>query len=99
MGIQDTDVGIVAFDYESITVTNSSIGLTSATYLDAIRAEITVERDVVRVRTDGTAPTATEGHVLYPGDIVTLEGKAEISGFRAYRANVVDARLKATYYH
>lgn len=99
MGIQDTDVGIVAFDHESVTVTTSAIGLTPATYLDAIKAEMTVERDAIRVQTDGTDPTATDGHVIWQGDVVTLEGTAEISKFRAYRANVVDAVLKVTYYH
>lgn len=99
MGIQDTDVGIVAFAYESIVITNSPIGLTSGTYANAIKAELTLERFPIRVRTDGTNPTATEGHVIWEGDIVTLEGTAEIAAFRAYRADVTDAILKATYFH
>lgn len=101
MGIQDTDVGIVAFDHESVTVTTSAIGLTSATYLDAIKAEITLERNAIRVMIDGTDPTATVGHVFLQGDVITLEGTAEISKFRAYRVDMVnaDAILKVTYYH
>lgn len=99
MGIQDTDVGIVAFAFESVTVTTSAIGLTSGTYANAIRAEMTLERDDIRVRTDGTNPSATEGHVIEAGSVITLEGTAEIAAFRAYRADVTDAILKATYFH
>jgi hypothetical protein len=99
MGIQDTDVGIVAFAFETVTVTNSAIGLTSGTYTNAIKAEMTLERFPIRVRTDGTDPTATEGHVIDEGSMITLEGTAEIAAFRAYRADVTDAILKVTYYH
>ncbi|MCD6161324.1 MAG: hypothetical protein J7K40_02800, partial [candidate division Zixibacteria bacterium] len=45
------------FDYESVDVEDSAVGLTSGTYDDAIRAEMTLETAQIRYRVDGTDPT------------------------------------------
>jgi len=34
---------------------------------------LTVEGSAVRMREDGTDPTATEGHLINPGDVVTYD--------------------------
>lgn len=99
MGIQDTDVGIIAFAYESVTVAAAAIGLTSATYANAIYVEMTLETAQIRIRLDGTNPTASEGHIVERGDVITLEGTAQISQFRAYRTGAVSGVLKVTYFH
>lgn len=99
MGIQDTDVGIIAFDHESVTVAAAAIGLTSGTYLDAIYAELTLETAEIRMRVDGGNPSATVGHIVEVGDVITLEGTKQISQFKGYRTGGVSGVLKATYFH
>jgi len=99
--IQDTKVGIVPFDHESITIDDSvgGIGLTAGTYADAIHVEMTLERSSIRVCVDGTAPTTSVGHVIDAWSRIILDGTAEIAGFRAIRMGDVSGILKATYYH
>lgn len=99
MGIQDTDVGIVAFAFESVTVAATAIGLTSGTYKDAIYAEMTLETAPIRIRIDGTNPTATEGHLIERYDVLTLGGTKQISQFKAFRDGAVSGVLKVTYFH
>lgn len=99
MGIQDTDVGIVAFDHESVTIAASSTGLTAGTYLDAIRAIITLETAQIRITTDGTAASATVGHLIEVDDVITLVGTHQIASFRGYRTGSVSGVLKVTYFH
>lgn len=85
MAAQDTGVGIVAFDHESVTIAAAITTLTSATYLDATSAEITLETAQVRYRFDGGDPSATVGHLLEVGDVLKLTGTKQIANFKAYR--------------
>lgn len=60
--------------YESITVANTSIGLTSTTLqpagqLPVLACSGRVETAQIRFRYDGTAPTSSEGVILEVGDI------------------------------
>lgn len=99
--IQDTKVGIVPFNSESITIDDrvGGVGLTLAKYLNAIHVEMTLERSPIRVCVDGTAPTANHGHIIDAWSRVILDGTAEISKFRAIRLGDVSGILEATYYH
>lgn len=99
MGIQDTNVGIVAFDHESVTIAASSTGLTAGTYQDAVRAILTLETAPIRITTDGTAASATVGHLIDEMDIITLEGTEQIVRFRGHRTGAVSGVLKVTYFH
>jgi len=99
MALQDTPVGIKAFDYESVTVAASSIGLTAGKYLDAVKALITLETAQIRITTDGTAASATVGHIINIDDVVTLEGSHQIASFRGFRTGATSGVLKATYFH
>lgn len=99
MGIQDTDVGIVAFAFETVTVAATAIGLTSATYADAIRAMITVETAQIRMRFDGTNPTAAIGHIGNADDIIYLEGTEQLANFNAIRVGAISGVLRVTYFH
>jgi|GEM_PF-1048132 len=91
--------GSTPFDYESVTVTNTAIGLTAATYLDATRAEMTLENAQIRIRDDGVNPTSSEGHPVEVGDIISLTSAAQIAGFKAIRTGSTNGVLKVTYFH
>ena len=91
--------GLAPFAYESITVANSAIGLTSGTYSDATRAEMTLETAQIRFRMDGTNPTSSEGHLVEVGDTITLDSAAQIADFLAIRTGSTSGVLKVTYFH
>ena len=111
--MQDTDVlqividapgsvaegGSSTLDYESITVADSAIGGTSATYLTATRAEMTLETAQIRIRVDGTDPTSSEGHLVEVGDVIVLTSASQISNFKAIRTGASSGVLKVTYYN
>ena len=91
-----------AFAFESITVAGTAIGPTAATISPtgapgAVRATLTLETAQVRYRYDGTAPTATEGHLLEVGDVLTLEGHVNISRLLAIRTGGTSGVIKASY--
>lgn len=83
--------------YESVTVADSATGLTSGTYSDATKAEMTLESGQIRVRKDGTAPTSSEGHLVDIGDTIILESAADIANFNAIRTGSTSGILKITY--
>jgi len=91
----------VAFNYESITVSNSAVGFTSSKYKTSVhsaqRAFVTVENAQIRYRYDGTNPTTSEGHLLSPGDVLIIEGYDNIKNFKAIRIGSNDATLRVTY--
>lgn len=82
---------------ESVTVTNASKELTSATYGDAQFAEITCETAAVRFWVGGTVPTATVGHILEPGDVLKLNSHSQIVDVRFFRKDGTDATLRVSY--
>ena len=92
------DVGASdACAFESVTVTDSAIGLTSGTYGDATKAEMTLETAQIRVRKDGTNPTSSEGHLVEIGDTVVLKSAADLATFKAIRTGSTSGVLKVTY--
>ncbi len=86
------------FGYESITVGTSAVGIANATREGRNRALITVETDQIRFRTDGPAPTASEGHLVDAGASIILESAPELVNFKAIRVTA-DATLKVTTDH
>ncbi len=68
--------GINPVDYSTMTVTSTTkvlaTGSSPALPDGAHGALITVEDDQVRYRIDGTAPTASEGHLLNVGDVLNF---------------------------
>ena len=99
MRMQDTRIGITPFAYESVTVPFSAIGLTAGTYAGAVEAIMTLETGQIRIRVDGTNPSSSEGHLVNPGDIITLVGTKQIAQFRGFRTGGVSGVLKVTYLH
>ena len=82
--------------YESISVSSVAVILTVATYGPRPHAVITVEDNSIRFRLDGTAPTATEGHLAEPGDVIHLHNHDQLEDFQAIRTGA-DAVLKCSY--
>ena len=82
---------------ESITVSTSSVALTAATFGDAQHAFITVETAAIRFWLDGTAPTATVGHVLDIADKLELNSNTQLEDVRFIRRDGTDATLRVSY--
>ena len=53
--------------FEALTVAGTAVGITAATRVNANGAHVQVETADVRMRSDGTAPTATVGTLLRAG--------------------------------
>ncbi len=87
----------MAIDFESLTISTVAVSITAGNidqhHDDAL---ITVETAAVRFRIDGTAPTATVGHVLEAGDVLELRGMGEIGKFQAIRRDGSDATLRVS---
>lgn len=89
------------FDFETLTISSSAVSLTEATYdptpgPGAAYTLMSVEADQIRFRLDGTAPTATVGHLVNVGDTIELHGNDNIRNFRAIRVTA-DATLTVSY--
>lgn len=63
----------------------------------AEEATFSVEVDTVRYTLDGTAPTATLGHLLGLGDILTVVGRDNLKRLRFIRVTT-NATIRATYF-
>lgn len=100
---------LVAFDYETITVSTSVVGLTGskiqpASGRAASSAAITVEGANIRYRLDGGEPVAGgAGHLGYdtsiaPTLVIWVYGTENLRNFRVVREGASDATLRVTYY-
>lgn len=90
--------------YEAIVVSNTAIGPTPANIIeasgaaaDAVYGSFSIEDDSIRFRVDGTAPTATEGHLIDAGESFVVCGPATLQALQMIRVTS-DADVKATYY-
>jgi hypothetical protein len=86
--------------FESVTVANTAIGLTAATYTprsgssQVVRCTMRLETAQVRFRYDGTNPTSSEGTLLEVGEVLTLSGFDFLEDFRAIRTGATSGVLK-----
>ena len=92
-----------AYNAESITVSNTAIGFTSATISPERRtkpdkAVFVVETAQIRFTVDGSTPTTTVGFLAQIGDIVTINGEGDIKNFRAIRTGATDATIQPVYF-
>ena len=92
------------FAYEALTVTGSATAFTTATMVPdadvggpAFAAFCTVEGAAIRVRADGTDPTATVGTPYKVGDKFVVWGKRDLDSFRAIRQGGVSATLSTEF--
>ena len=88
---------LVPSGFESVTVEDSAIGLTSSTYGKAQAAEMTLETAQIRVRFDGTDPASDEGHIMEIGDVICLNSAGSLPRFNAIRTGPTSGVLKITY--
>ena len=60
----------------TMSSTGCTVNANSTAFTNKVkRALVTIEVQNCRFRMDGTAPTAAEGHPLYPGDIMDMTGR------------------------
>lgn len=90
----------IPYDFETITVANTAIGLTAAKLITAAKPKkvlITVETATCRYRMDGTDPTDTVGHFVVPTQSIVLEGHTQLKNFKAIRTGTTSAVMQVTY--
>lgn len=97
-----TETATSGFAGEAITVAATAIGPTAATHASATtrkatRAYVTVETASIRVRYDGTAPTAAIGHLKQAGEEFVVEGSANIAALLMIRTGATSASVHITY--
>ena len=96
-------------DYGTLTVSTSSVGMADASPAMPTKAKgavITVENAQIRYRDDGTAPEATEGHVLNAGDVLTFDSwtspgnnyKQVLNAIRFIRTGGTSGKLNISWY-
>ena len=85
--------------YENLTVSSSAVTFTAGTLSPADTkfksALIRVETGRVRYRGDGTAPTASVGVPLDPGDVFQLVGEKNVLAAQFIRRDSTDATVHA----
>lgn len=110
MAIKALNGLIGCFGFETKTVSNTAVGLTSSVYNTASTgnngnqverkiakfATISVETDQVRYRMDGTDPTSSVGHLLGIGDVLFLNSEDDIRRIRFIRVTN-DATIMVSY--
>src|SRR3990167_2288471 len=85
------------YDYESITIADTAIGLTASKLTTArrpISILITFETAPIRWRADGTDPSATEGHLQNPTSSITIEGIHNIQNIKFIRQGATSGTAK-----
>lgn len=88
------------FAFEALTVSNTAVGCTAATSLNATAALFgPVESSDVRWRADGTDPTTTVGHKLAAASYLYIEGADTLRKIKFIRTAAPDATIPTTYYH
>lgn len=85
------------FAYETLTVSTTATGLTSATFGDGNLARIYVDLAPVRFRLDAGTPTSSVGEKALPGDVITLESPEELARIKFISANGASASLMCNY--
>ena len=94
----------VAFGYEALAVLDDAVCvLTSSEYVATAparqcRALITVETHQLRYTLEGTAPSSTVGHLIEIGDVLVIEGAANIALFKCISTTTDHGAIKVTYF-
>src|SRR3990167_4179378 len=85
---------LIPFDFETITVADTAIGLTAAKLASTPKPKkvyITFETASCRFRYDGTDPSSTVGHLLVPTQSLVLEGYSQINNIKFIRTGGTSA--------
>ena len=81
---------------EAFSSTGTAASLTLGSF-GIMKVVITVETAPIRFLVDGNTPTASNGHLVEPGDAIVLEGE-DISKFQHIRTTGTSATGWATFY-
>lgn len=87
-------------DYEKITVSSSAVSLNADKVAGATRALLVIEAsgtELLRMRYDAVAPTASTGSPWSNGQSFVLEGRENLERFQAIRAASTDITLHVHY--
>jgi len=91
----------VAYQFESLSVTDSAVGFDTNKIDDgtelAKRVIISVDTAQIRWTMDGTTPTTTVGHLANRFDIIVITGTFNIKNFKAIRTGATSATLDTTF--
>jgi len=88
------------YDYETITIADTAIGLTAAKLLTTVRPNkvlISIETAQCRWRMDGTDPTNAIGIILNPMDTMEVEGLVNLKQIRFIRTGATSAKAQVSY--
>ena len=85
--------------FETITVADSAIGLTTASYQAGLACLITVENGPIRYRTDGIDASATIGHLLYDTDRLLIDNPSEMKNLSMFRDGATSGVISVSYYN
>ena len=78
--------------FEALTVSTAAVSVTPGTITPLVRSALfIVTKAAVRYRGDGTAPTASTGAPLWPGQVLPLVGKGTIRNAQFIRQDSTDA--------
>ena len=83
--------------FETLTIEGTGLGFTAATIAGLSHAVVTVETAPVRFRLDGTAPTASVGHLLNIGDVLEFDSPEQLAGVLFIRTTGTSATLSCSY--
>tara|TARA_B100000519_G_C13846699_1_gene252239 strand:- start:73 stop:375 length:303 start_codon:yes stop_codon:yes gene_type:complete len=85
----------MAFGHQKLTVAASAVGLTVPT--DVNYAIMSVETGAMRVRVDGTNPTATVGFLVSAGQELKVFGEDQLNNLKMIRDDTDSAVLNIQY--
>lgn len=90
------------FAFEALAVAGAAVGFTVATMTPsdskpAYAAFVTVEGAPIRVRADGTDPTAAVGRLFSVGDTFVVWGRRDLLSVRFIRQGSVSATLSTEF--
>ncbi len=86
--------------FETVTVTNAAVGLTSTTYKpdgtpQMDHCTFRVETADIRIRWDGTSPTASVGVLVSALDVFTVDSGTDLSQLKMIRTAATNATVTA----
>lgn len=105
-GLSPCAASLTAYDFETLTVSTTALGLTAAKVDTSAAVYMTLEGTAgIRWRLDGGVPTATVGHLFEPpstgnaasGSGMWVCGKTSLLNLRMIRSSTADVTIRVTY--
>lgn len=94
--------GAVPASYELVTVAGTPIGLSAGTLTvngqPVDHCSGSLEGGSIRFRVDGTAPSASDGQPVTPGQWIDVSGRSALAHFRAIEQTATNGLIRFTCY-